>query len=243
MSEGKTGKGHALVIGASSGVGLAIAQRMLATHHVTAFARRVDRLSTLCAQGATAVACDVTDLASIAPKVESAVADHGKLDAMIYCAGLQSIKPMRALKVDDIQDVITVNLTAAIVFGRLFASPKITNSDAVFCAISSIAGQRPEPGIVPYSAAKAGVDALVKGLARECGPRRSFGIAPGWLDTEMTQSFPQIYTDAFREELARKAPRGIATVEAVADMVIFLLSSAAAHFTGQIITLDGGAAL
>ena len=157
--------------------------------------------------------------------------------------GLQSIKPIRGLKVTDIQDVVTANLTAAIVFARLFASQRVSESEAVFCAISSIAAQRPEPGIVTYSVAKAGLEALVKGMSRECGPRRAVGVAPGWLDTEMTQSFPNIYNEAFRERLASEAPRGIATIESVSDMVLYLMSDQCCHITGQIITIDGGASL
>jgi NAD(P)-dependent dehydrogenase (short-subunit alcohol dehydrogenase family) len=234
---------HALVIGASSGVGFAIAKRLCATHRVTAVARRIDRMQRLEELSATILTGDVSELETIAPLVESAVIAGGKLDVMVYCAGKQLIKPMRVLKTSEISDMVATNLTAAIICGRMFASPKVTNIGATFCAISSIAAQRPEAAIVPYSAAKAGLEALVKGLARECAPRRAIGIAPGWLDTEMTQAYCHVYNEAFRTDLEKRAPRGIATVEEVTDLVGYLLSPSARAITGQILTIDGGISL
>src|SRR5690606_26100541 len=109
----------------------------------------------------------------------------------------------------------------ALVSASAFASPRTTHPEAVYCAISSIAAQRPEPGIVAYSAAKAGLDALVRGLARESAPRRAVAIAPGWLDTEMTQSQPHVYNQEFRERLAASTPRGIATVDEVVELALY----------------------
>jgi NAD(P)-dependent dehydrogenase (short-subunit alcohol dehydrogenase family) len=234
---------HMLIVGASSGIGLALAQKLGEIARVTAMARRTDRLAALTHAGISTVTCDVSQLDSIPNLVEAAVATHGKLDAMIYCAGKQLIKPMRLTKVDEMQDIVAVNLTAAMVFAKMFASAKIAKPDAAFCAISSIAGHRPEPAIIPYSVTKAGLDALVKGLARECGPKRAFAIAPGWLDTEMTQSYSQIYNATFREELARKSPAGLATVDSVVDLVTYLISPKASHVTGMSIAVDGGASL
>ncbi|MFZ6864530.1 SDR family NAD(P)-dependent oxidoreductase [Undibacterium sp. Ji67W] len=243
MMNNDSQKPHALVVGASSGIGYAMAQRLSETHRVTALARRTDRLASLVEMGVSAVYCDVADLDSIAAIVEQSVATNGKVSALIYCAGLQMIRPMRTVKVTDIRQVIDVNLSAALVFGQLMASQRISEAQAVYCAVSSISAQRPEPAIIPYAVAKAGIEAMIKGLARELAPRRAIGVAPGWLDTEMTQSFKQIYNDAFKEQLMKKSPTGIATVDAVADLIEFLISPKAAFITGQIITIDGGASL
>jgi NAD(P)-dependent dehydrogenase (short-subunit alcohol dehydrogenase family) len=243
VTEAAEASRHVLIVGASSGIGLALAQKLSHTAHVSGMARRTERLAEISHMGITPIACDVGQLDSIPALVDEAVAAHGKLDALIYCAGKQLIKPMRITKIDEIEEVVRVNLTAAVIFAKLFASAKIANANAAFCAISSIAGHRPEPAIIPYSVSKAGLDALVKGLARECGPKRAFAIAPGWLDTEMTQSYPQIYNAGFQEELARKSPAGLATVDSVVDMVEYLLSPKASHVTGMSIAVDGGASL
>ena len=79
-----------------------------------------------------------------------------------------------------------------------------------------------EPAIVPYAASKAGLDALIKGLARELAPRRAVGVAPGWLDTEMTQAHARLYGAEFKEALEKRSPAGAATVESIVDAIAFL---------------------
>lgn len=234
---------HALIVGASSGIGAALAARLAVDHHVSLLARRADRLDTLAGANGTAYACDVADSEQLTETIKAAVAANGKIDRFVYCAGRQLIKPLRAVSPADMADVVNVNLTGALVSAAAFASPRNAHADSVFCVISSIAAQRPEPGILAYSAAKAGLDALVHGLARECAPKRAVAIAPGWLDTEMTQAQPHVYNDEFREKLAASTPRGIATVEEVVDLAMFLMSGAARSITGQTVTIDAGASL
>lgn len=234
---------HALIVGASSGIGAALAERLAATHHVSLLARRTERLEALAGANCTAYSCDVADGQKLTETIKAAVASHGKVDRFIYCAGRQLIKPIRAVSVADMADLVNVNLTGALVSAAAFASPRNAHADSVFCVISSIAAQRPEPGILAYSAAKAGLDALVRGLARECAPKRAVAIAPGWLNTEMTQAHPHVYNDEFRERLAASTPRGIATVAEVVELAVFLMSDAARSITGQTLTIDAGASL
>ena len=236
-------RGHILVVGASSGIGRAVAERLAATTQVTAVARRADRLAELAASGVATVAADVADLSGIAGLVQGIVAERGLLTGLVYCAGVQLIKPMRALAVDEVDRLYRINLVAPTVFASAFASARVSTRDSVFCAVSSVAAQRPEPAIVPYAASKAGLDALIKGLARELAPRRAVGVAPGWLDTEMTQSQARLYTAEFREALEKRSPTGIATVESVVDAIAFLLSPQARYVTGEILRVDGGATL
>lgn len=234
---------HVLVVGASSGVGRAVAERLARSARVTAIARRADRLAALAEQDVAVVNCDVTDFAALEAAIDDAVARAGQFSAVVYCAGAQLIKPLRSLKAADFPSVMDVNLLAPLFLARCFASQKVSQGNAVFCAVSSVAGQRPEPGIVAYSVAKAGLDALIKGMAKELGPRRAVGVAPGWLDTEMTQGYKHIYNEDFKTALAKRSPAGVATVESVVDVIEFLLSEKARHVTGEIITVDGGAIL
>jgi gluconate 5-dehydrogenase len=233
-----------MVVGGSSGIGYSVAGRLASTHSVTALARRIDRLAPLEEVGDVApVRCDVADLSSIDTIVKQAVQARGKIGCLVYCAGVQQIRPLRMLQIEDIRNVLDVNLTAVLVFGRLMATQQVSLPESTFCAITSIVARRPEPGILAYSVAKAGQEALIKGLARELAPRRAVGVAPGWLDTEMTRNFQQVYDDRFKVELAKKSPRGIATVEAVTDLIEFLISPKAAYITGQVVTIDGGFSL
>lgn len=234
---------HILIIGASSGIGRALSTRVAGSARVTAMARRADRLAELASEDIHPVTADVSDAVQLSAAVQEAVAERGLLSGLVYCAGAQRVKPMRTMSVQDIDSVYQVNLVAPTVLAAQFASARVSMKDSVFCVVSSIAGDRPEPGIVTYGAAKAGLNALVHGLARELGPRRAVGVAPGWLDTEMTQQFPHLYGDEFKQKLAKESPAGPATVDAVVDMITFLMSPAASHVTGQVIKVDGGASL
>ena len=235
--------GHILVVGASSGIGRAVAERFAKQGAVTALARRTDRLAELAAAGIATIAADVTDLAAIGGVLQAAVAERGPLTGLVYCAGVQIIKPMRSLGVDEVERLYKTNLVAPTLFASAFGSARISTRDAVFCAVSSVAAQRPEPAIVPYSASKAGLDALIRGLSRELAPRRAVAVAPGWLDTEMTQAHARMYGADFKEALEKRSPAGAATVESVVEAIAFLMSPQARHVTGEILRVDGGATL
>ncbi|MCJ2016183.1 SDR family oxidoreductase [Methylobacterium sp. E-065] len=236
--------GHILVVGASSGIGRAVAEHFAGQGSVvTALARRTDRLAELADAGIATVAADVTDLRAIGGVLQAAVAERGLLTGLVYCAGVQLIKPMRSLGVDEVERLYKTNLVAPTLFAAAFGNARISTRDAVFCAVSSVAAQRPEPAIVPYAASKAGLDALIRGLARELAPRRAVAVAPGWLDTEMTQAHTRLYGDEFKAALEKRSPAGAATVESVVGAIAFLMSPQARHVTGEILRVDGGATL
>lgn len=235
--------GHILVVGASSGIGRAAAERFAGQGAVTALARRTDRLADLSEAGMGTIAADVTDLAAIGGLVQAAVAERGLLTGLVYCAGVQVIKPMRSLGVDEVERLYRTNLVAPTLFAAAFGSARVSTREAVFCAVSSVAAQRPEPAIVPYAASKAGLDVLIRGLARELAPRRAVAVAPGWLDTEMTQAHARLYGEAFKADLEKRSPAGAATVASVVDAIAFLMSPQARHVTGEILRVDGGATL
>ena len=131
--------GHILVVGASSGIGRAVAERFAAHGAVTALARRADRLAELAEAGIATIAADVTDLAAIAGTLQAAVAERGLLTGLVYCAGVQLIKPMRSLSVEEVQRLYTTNLVAPTLFAAAFGNARISTRDAVFCAVSSVA--------------------------------------------------------------------------------------------------------
>lgn len=236
-----------VIIGASSGVGAAIAaQRSQAGERVIAVARRAERLAALAAAHANLVPCayDIADLGGIKDLFARIVREHGPVHHVVYCAGQQYIAPLRGADLGRVEDLFRVNVLGALAVLQAFASKRVHAGDgAAFVAVSSVAAQRPERGIVAYGASKAALEALIKGAALECAPVRVNAIAPGFMRTEMTAGQAHVYSDSFVDELAARTPLGLVAPEQVAALAGFLLSVQASHMTGQVLTLDGGATL
>ena len=173
--------------------------------------------------------------------VKRVTKNYGKFDNLIFCAGIQNIKPLRVMRVDEIIQIFNINLISAMIFAKAFSSKKISNPNASIIFISSIASYKPETGILAYSASKAALNNFIKGAAKELSPIRVNGVAPGFLKTEMTKKFSHIYTDDFIKELDKNSPVGLANIDDVVDTIEFLINSS--HITGEIITVDGGAIL
>ena len=235
---------NVLVVGASSGIGKSIAINLAKDHKVIAVARREDKLNALEEHGIQPVVFDVSHTAKIDKFVKNLVSNTGKLSALIYCAGVQDIKPLRVLKVEEAKMMFDVNFFGGLFFAKAFASKlTCTKENASIVFISSIAGQKPEAGILNYSASKAAIDNLTKGLAKEIAPIRVNAIAPGFLKTEMTEKFNYIYTDEFVSNIEKQYPLGLGSTEDITNMARFLISEQASYVTGNIIRVDGGGAL
>lgn len=235
---------NVLVVGASSGIGKTIAINLAKDHKVIAVARREERLNALEEYGIQPVVFDVSHTAEIDKFVKNLVNNTGKLSALIYCAGVQDVKPLRVLKVEEAKIMFDVNFFGGLFFAKSFAYKLVCakeNASIVF--ISSIAGQRPETGILNYSASKAAIDNLTKGLAKEIAPIRVNAIAPGFFKTEMTEKFNYIYTDEFVSNIEKQYPLGLGSTEDIANMARFLISEQTSYVTGNIIRVDGGGAL
>ncbi|WP_456432140.1 SDR family NAD(P)-dependent oxidoreductase [Nitratifractor sp.] len=234
-----------LVVGASSGIGRATAVRLASEHRVFAMARRADRLGELEAEGIVPVPFDVRDLEAIVPTLKTLAKEHGPFASLVYCAGVQSIKPIRMLKVDETEELYRVNAVAPLFFAKAFASRSVHDPDTLpsLTFVSSIAAQRAEKGIVAYGATKAALDQTVRGLAKELAPIRVNAVVPGFLRTEMTERFAHVYDEAFIERIRSEYPLGLGEVEDVAELIAFLIGPKARYLTGEVIRIDGGGAL
>ncbi len=233
-----------LVVGASSGVGKECAITLSKEYNVFAVARREDRLNELKEYGITPIVFDLSSLDKIDSFVKSLAKEYDKFKAIVYSAGKQSIKPLRVIKPQDIDDIFHINFYAPMLFAKAFSSRSVhlpNNPSITF--ISSIAAQKPEKGILTYSASKAALDNLTKGLAKEIAPIRVNAIAPGFMITQMTQAFDSVYTKEFIDKVSKDYPLGLGSVDKVANLVEFLVSQKADYITGDIIRVDGGGIL
>jgi 3-oxoacyl-[acyl-carrier protein] reductase len=226
----------ALVVGGSSGIGAACAGALAAAGWDTIV------LDLKPAEGTDAIAVDVRDRDAVFAAVAELAADRGELGTVVYAAGTARVTPILEVEPREWDLVLGVNLTGA--FHVLQAAvPHIAHGGA-FTAISSIDSASPVPGLAPYCASKAGLEALVRSAALELGPQgvRANAVLPGLVRTPLMESRlsrPGV-EDAF---LAQTPLRGIAGGGEVADVVAFLASPAARWITGASIPVDGGMSL
>ncbi len=238
----------ALVTGASSGLGAHFA-RLLASQgaKVALAARRLDRLESLAgeieAAGGTAlaVACDVTDEASIVAAVAHAAERIGTLDILVNNSGVTGRKPFLESTAEEWDSVLDTNLRGAFLMCREFARAAIAaGKGGRIVNVASILGLRTIKGVVPYSASKAGLCHMTAVLAMELGPKGITvnALAPGYVETDLNRGFLQGPAGA---RIASRVPLGRLGQPEDLDGALLLLASDAGRFiTGVVLPVDGG---
>jgi acetoacetyl-CoA reductase/3-oxoacyl-[acyl-carrier protein] reductase len=225
----------AIVTGGAGGIGTAVMDALSAWG---ARAWSIDRAPCRGFEAFSRVA-DVTDSKQIQQCVDAIAAESGRLDAVVACAGITRDRVLWKLSDEEWRTVIDTNLDGS--FYLLRASVphfRKANSGSVVL-ISSINGERGKFGQSNYSASKAGVIGLAKSAARELG---AFGVrvnvvAPGFIETAMTQQLDDATRAAARNEILL----GKAGVPSdVANAVLFFCSDLSSHVTGQVLRVDGG---
>ena len=236
----------ALVTGASSGLGVAIAQGLAeAGADVVLGARRVDRLEETKAlvekagRRAVAVQTDVTDPDQCTAMVAAAVEAFGKVNVLVNNAGFGWAAPATRETPEQFRKVIDINLNGQYWMAQAFGRA-VTEGGSIV-NISSVLGLR--PGAIPqagYAASKAGLIGLTRDLASQWTGRKGIrvnAIAPGYFPTEMTDEM-----DSSEAEMVKMVtPAGrLGELHEVADAVVFLASAASSYITGITLPVDGG---
>lgn len=184
-----------LITGASSGIGEATA-RLLAEkgHHIVMGARRTDRLETIAgeiqAAGGSAeyLALDVSDLPSMQAFADHALAKFGKIDVIVNNAGVMPLSPLEALKIDEWNQMIDVNIRG-VLHGIAATLPTMKKQGfGQVINISSIGGHAVWPTCAVYSATKFAVIAISEGLRQENTDIRVTVISPGVTTSELAHT-------------------------------------------------------
>jgi NAD(P)-dependent dehydrogenase (short-subunit alcohol dehydrogenase family) len=233
----------ALITGAGSGIGAAIARRFASEGaSVVVTGRRPEPLAALAEEtGALVVGGDVADEAHPPAAVGAAFERFGRLDVLVNNAGIGG---------DDWRRVLDVNLTGAHLFAKA-ALPHLAERRGSVVNVSSVgAFVAHAGGGAAYSASKAGLVMLTKSLALDYGPRgvRVNAVCPGWIRTEMGDRSMDHLGDAHgigREQayelVSRYLPlRRVGEPEEVAAACLFLASREASFVTGTTLVVDGG---
>jgi NAD(P)-dependent dehydrogenase (short-subunit alcohol dehydrogenase family) len=238
----------AVVTGASRGIGLAIAERLVADGaKVVLTGRKKDALDEAVAalggpQVALGVAGKADDPEHQAETVRQAIETFGSVDLLVNNAGINpSYGPMVELDLGAARKVVEVNCIAALSWVQQVHQGWMREHGGAVVNISSVSGVRPAPNIGFYGASKAMLTYLTQELAVELGPDiRVNAVAPAVVKT----AFATKLYEGREEQVAAAYPLGRLGVPSdIGSVVAFLLSADAAWITGQLLVIDGGVTL
>ncbi|OBP75010.1 SDR family NAD(P)-dependent oxidoreductase [Mesorhizobium loti] len=226
----------ALVTGASSGIGAAIADR-LASEGARVFAVQLEEAGRV--ESIVADLCDPNVPAMI---IDDVVQQAGRLDILVNNAGRMVEAKIDETGLEEWRRTMALNLDAPFLLIR-HAMPHLCRSRGAIVNIGSIEGLASNPGHAAYCASKAGLHGLTRAVAVDGGPDgvRCNAVAPGWIDTDLNVNFVAALPEQARGRLGAIHPLGrTGRVEEVAAMVTWIASDEAAFVTGQIFVVDGG---
>jgi 3-oxoacyl-[acyl-carrier protein] reductase len=239
-----TGK-TALVTGATGGIGGAIARALHAQGAKVAISgTRREVLDGLAAElgGAVVLPCDLANKEQVEALVPDAEKALGQLDILVANAGIARDNLFVALKDEDWDQVINVNLTATFRLARAAVKTMMRRRYGRVIGITSVVGVTGNPGQSNYTAAKAGMIGMFKSVGKEYAKRGVTAncVAPGFIATPMTDKL----NDKQREAILQMVPAGrLGSAADVAAAVVYLASDEAAYVTGQTLHVNGGMAM
>jgi len=240
----------AVVTGSARGIGQAIALKLAevgADVVVNDIQPAAESLESVAAEiramnrQSLAVTADVSSSEDVARLVETAVSTFGKVDILVNNAGITRDQLIMRMSDEDWDTVLNIDLKSAFLCTRAVLRHMLKQRWGRIISIASVIGLIGNAGQANYAAAKAGVIALTRSVAKEVGSRdiTANAIAPGYIDTKMTQALGEQQ----RQQLLQHIPVGYAgSPRDIAEAVAFLASEEARYITGQVLNVDGGMA-
>ncbi len=237
---------HALVTGATGGIGQEIARKLRAQGATVGLSgTRTDRLEELASElgeNVVSLPCRLSERKDVDGLPRRAEEALGGLDIIVSNAGVTRDNIMLRLKDEDWDDLLEINLTAYFRLARAALRGMMKQRWGRIIAITSVVGVTGNPGQTNYAAAKAGLIGMSKALAQEVASRNITVncVAPGFIETPMTDAL----SDTQKDDLLSRIPAGkLGKGEDVANAVAFLASDEAAYITGQTVHVNGGMAM
>ena len=184
--------------------------------------------------------CDMTDYNQVAGLIKLIKAEYGPIDVLVNNAGiLGNSRPFLMTPDKDWWEVLDTNVACVVNACRAALPGMVARKQGVIVNITSLSGQRGNPGQSAYSASKAVIVAFSKALHKEMG---SMGIkinciSPGLIETDMTKDLNPVY---FQQRLANSPLKRMGKPEEVANLISYIADEAPSYLIGQEITIDGG---
>lgn len=250
--ESFTGR-HYVIAGATSGVGVSISRRLLEEGaSLLLLGRNSEKLTELYREfpeeRMLSVSLDL-DGAKIEDALKGSFERYLKktraevFDGGVYCVGQAPMLALRGSTQDQIETLLRVNFTGAMIFSKLMTAKRFRHPvrGTSVVLIASVRAQKGEVGLSLYGASKAALVAAAKALGREVAPfgSRINCVSPGWLDTAMNRS-NDVLAPGLVERMKQLHPLGLGSAEDVAASVLFLLSDDSRWITGTNLVVDGG---
>ena len=243
LLEGKT----ALITGASRGIGRAVALKFAEQGANVAFTflSSVEKGKALEDElkkfgiKAKGYQSDAADFKAADELVTSVVAEFGTIDAVVNNAGITRDGLLMRMSEENFDEVIRTNLKSVFNIVKAVQKPMLKQRSGSIINMSSVVGVKGNAGQANYAASKAGILGFTKSVALELGSRsiRCNAIAPGFIETEMTDVLDPKTVQGWRDSIPLK--RG-GNVNDVANLAVFLASDMSAYITGQTINVCGG---
>ncbi len=237
----------ALVTGASRGIGNSIAREFVNQGAQVAFTflssvEKGQALETELAAAGNKVKgyqSDASDYEAAQELVKNVLADFGRIDIVINNAGITRDNLLMRMEEAHWDDVMRVNLKSIFNLTKAVTRPMLKERNGSIINITSVVGLMGNAGQANYAASKAGILGFTKSVAKELGSRnvRCNAVAPGFIETEMTEELNEEQLKAWLENIPlKRAGKG----NDIANACVFLASDMASYITGQTLTVDGG---
>ena len=239
---------NVVVTGGSRGIGLAIARRLAAAgYNVIAVARREgdelrDAICEVASPGAGGLhfrAFDLSETDAIPSFVKGLRDEFGAIYGLVNNAGIGTEGLLATMHNSEIEALVRLNITSPIVLTKYIVRHMMADGAGRIINMSSIIATTGYNGLSVYGATKAAASGFTRSLAREVGKLGITvnAIAPGFVDTELTQSLSE---DQRKRIAGRSALRRLPETEDVARMVEYLLGDGGRNITGSVLTIDAG---
>ena len=237
----------AIVTGGSRGIGKAICQTFAENGCDVAFTYNNSKESAESLAkdlknigiNAKAYKSDASSFDDATQLVEDVINDFGKIDILVNNAGIKKDNLLMRMNKEDFDSVVNTNLSSVFNLTKASIRTFLKQRSGSIINISSVVGVKGNAGQSNYSASKAGIIGFSKSVALELGSRniRSNVIAPGFIETDMTDSLSEDVINSWKESIPLK--RGGKPTD-VGNACVFLASDMSSYITGQVLHIDGG---